>query len=77
MTITRISTIPVIKQDIPMFEMLYRQCPSAVDGASRTFCFELCDGTMTIVAELITDAQDIDVIGYVITEQFMNNEAQS
>ena len=68
---------PVINQDNPMFEMLYRQCPSAVNGASRTFCFELCDGTMTVVAELITDAQDIDVIGYVITEQVMKYETKA
>ena len=68
---------PVVNQDSPMFEMLYRQCPSAGDGASRTFYFELCDGTMKIVAEVITDAHDYDVIGYVITEQVMKYETKA
>lgn len=68
---------PVIKQDSPMFEMLYLQCPAESNGASRTFYFELCDGTMKIVAEVITDAEDIDVLGYVITEQVMDYEDKS
>jgi hypothetical protein len=68
---------PVINQDNPMFEMLYRQCPSEVTDASRTFFFEMCDGTMKVVAELITDAQDSDVIGYVITEQVMEYETKA
>jgi hypothetical protein len=68
---------PVIKQDNPMFEILYSQCPAESSGASRTFYFKLCDGTMKIVAELLTDAQDEYALGYVITEQVMEYQNKS
>ena len=58
----------VVTKEHPMFQMLYHQCPTRAEGASHTFHFELCDSVMEIVAELHTDAQDIDVLSYVITK---------
>ena len=67
---------PFVAKSSPMFEMLYHSCPVAYDGPNRTYQFEIDEGVMTIKAETITDSQDIDVLGFYITDFSMNYENQ-